>query len=105
GVVDTGPVPGETFEQKVERLRAVAEAAKQRADGGGLLPQVFRGVTLLGLDSFNTSNHELTATRLRPSAQGCRASGYPGKRILNWIQPQSGCVIPRCNVHPTSSRA
>jgi hypothetical protein len=34
GVVDTGPVPAETFEQKVERLRAVAAAAKQRADGG-----------------------------------------------------------------------
>ena len=34
GVVDTGPVPGETFDQKVERLRAVAAAAKQRADGG-----------------------------------------------------------------------
>ncbi|MFN2491483.1 MAG: hypothetical protein ABR501_01190 [Pyrinomonadaceae bacterium] len=33
-VVDTGPVPGETFEQKVERLRALAAAAKQRADGG-----------------------------------------------------------------------
>jgi hypothetical protein len=33
-VVDTGPVEGETFEQKVERLRAVAAAAKQRADGG-----------------------------------------------------------------------
>ena len=34
GVVDTGPVPGETFEQKVERLRQVAAAAKQRADEG-----------------------------------------------------------------------
>lgn len=34
GVTDTGPVPGETFEQKVERLRAVAAAAKQRAEGG-----------------------------------------------------------------------
>jgi len=34
GVVDTGPVAGETFEQKVERLQAVATAAKQRADGG-----------------------------------------------------------------------
>jgi hypothetical protein len=34
GVVDTRPVPGETFAQKVERLRAVAAAAKQRADGG-----------------------------------------------------------------------
>jgi len=35
GVVDTGPVPGETFEQKVARLKAVAAAAKQRADEGG----------------------------------------------------------------------
>jgi hypothetical protein len=34
GVVDTGPIPGETFAQKVERLRAVAAAAKQRAEGG-----------------------------------------------------------------------
>jgi hypothetical protein len=34
GVVDTGPVPGETFEQKVERLRAVAAAAKQRSEEG-----------------------------------------------------------------------
>lgn len=34
GVADTGPVAGETFEQKVERLRAVAAAAKQRSEGG-----------------------------------------------------------------------
>ena len=35
GVVDTGPVPGETFKQKVARLRALAAAAKQRAEEGG----------------------------------------------------------------------
>lgn len=35
GVKDTGPVAGETFEQKFERLRAVSAAAKQRADEGG----------------------------------------------------------------------
>lgn len=34
GVVDTGPVPGETFAQKIERLAKVSAAAKQRADGG-----------------------------------------------------------------------
>jgi hypothetical protein len=34
GVVDTGPIPGETFEQKVERLRALSAAAKQRSEGG-----------------------------------------------------------------------
>ena len=31
GVTDTGPVAGETFEQKVARLKAVSAAAKQRA--------------------------------------------------------------------------
>jgi hypothetical protein len=35
GVTDTGPVPGETFEQKVARLKAVSAGAKQRADEGG----------------------------------------------------------------------
>lgn len=35
GVSDTGPVPGETFEQKVARLKAVAVAAKRRAEEGG----------------------------------------------------------------------
>jgi len=34
GVTDTGPVPGESFEQKVARLAAVSAAAKQRAEGG-----------------------------------------------------------------------
>jgi hypothetical protein len=35
GVKDTGPVPGETFEQKVARLKAVSAAAKQRAEEAG----------------------------------------------------------------------
>jgi len=35
GVLDTGPVPDETFEQKVARLKAVAAGAKQRAEEGG----------------------------------------------------------------------
>ena len=35
GVTDTGPVPGETFEQKVARLKAVSAGAKQRAEEGG----------------------------------------------------------------------
>ena len=34
GIVDTGPVPGETHEEKIERLRKVVEGAKQRAEGG-----------------------------------------------------------------------
>jgi hypothetical protein len=35
GVVDTGPVEGETHEQKVARLAAVVAGAKQRAEESG----------------------------------------------------------------------
>jgi hypothetical protein len=35
GVVDTGPAPGETKEQKIERLQKVVAGAKQRSDEGG----------------------------------------------------------------------
>jgi hypothetical protein len=35
GVVDTGPVAGETHEQKIARLTAVAAGAKQRAEESG----------------------------------------------------------------------
>lgn len=46
GVADTGPVPGETFEQKVARLKALSAAAKQRAEeGGGPTPPAAAVVT------------------------------------------------------------
>ena len=35
GVVDTGPIPGETHEQKIERLTKLAAAAKQRSEESG----------------------------------------------------------------------
>lgn len=35
GVADTGPVAGENFEQKIERLRALSAAAKQRGEESG----------------------------------------------------------------------
>jgi hypothetical protein len=35
GVVDTGPAPGETHEQKIERLTKVVEAAVKKAEEGG----------------------------------------------------------------------
>jgi hypothetical protein len=35
GVVDSGPAPGETKEQKIERLQKVVAGAKQRSDEGG----------------------------------------------------------------------
>src|SRR5215472_8775032 len=36
GVVDTGPVPGESHEQKLERLRKLSAAVKQRSEEGGV---------------------------------------------------------------------
>jgi hypothetical protein len=38
GIVDTGPVPGETREQKIARLQQVVAGAKQRSDEGGAEP-------------------------------------------------------------------
>lgn len=38
GVVDTGPVAGETREQKIARLQKVVAGAKQRAEEGGAEP-------------------------------------------------------------------
>src|SRR5882672_2154286 len=38
GVVDTGPVAGETREQKIARLQKVVTGAKQRAEEGGAEP-------------------------------------------------------------------
>lgn len=35
GVVDTGPVPGESFEQKLARLTQLAAGAKQKSEEGG----------------------------------------------------------------------
>ncbi|CAN5831666.1 hypothetical protein BH18ACI4_BH18ACI4_15950 [soil metagenome] len=47
GVADTGPVPGETFEEKVRRLKAVAVAAKSRAEelGGEVAPSAEKNAT------------------------------------------------------------
>jgi hypothetical protein len=38
GIVDTGPMPGETKEQKIERLQKLVAGAKQRSDEGGAEP-------------------------------------------------------------------
>ena len=35
GVMDTGPIPGETHEQKIARLTKLAAAAKQKSEEGG----------------------------------------------------------------------
>jgi hypothetical protein len=53
GLKDTGPVAGETFEQKVARLKALSAAAKQRAEEGGeplAAAEVTEVLTELALD-------------------------------------------------------
>ena len=50
GVVDTGPIPGETKEQKIERLQKVVAGAKQRSDEGGAEPAPVAGSSA-GADS------------------------------------------------------
>lgn len=44
GVVDTGPVAGETKEQKIERLTKVVAGAKQRAEAGETEPAAVTAV-------------------------------------------------------------
>src|SRR5258705_846155 len=53
GVTDTGPVPGESFEQKVARLKAVSVAAKQRAEEGGEPTAPAAAPVLSAADSVN----------------------------------------------------
>jgi hypothetical protein len=50
GVVDTGPVPGESKEQKIERLQRVVAGAKQRSDEGGGAEHAPAAVSVSGAD-------------------------------------------------------
>ncbi|HEV2836667.1 MAG TPA: hypothetical protein VGW58_15200, partial [Pyrinomonadaceae bacterium] len=66
GVKDTGPVAGETFEQKVTRLKALSAAAKQRAEeGGGELAPVADGAPS---QAESTSGTSVTSSPVSTSA-------------------------------------
>jgi hypothetical protein len=56
--------------------------------------------TLRGLDSFNTSDYELTATRFPPPAQGCRDSGYPGKEFQIVSNRKAVVSLPNVTLIP-----
>jgi hypothetical protein len=88
GVKDTGPVPGETFEQKVARLKAVSAAAKQRAEEGGemasladgasseagLAPQASASSELSGSPEASAASQASAAYEMSGSSQASAAS-------------------------------
>jgi hypothetical protein len=61
GVKDTGPVAGETFEQKVARLKAVSVAAKQRSDEGGAPEPIAQAETPAAVSEPVVQSAEITA--------------------------------------------
>lgn len=70
GVTDTGPVPGETFEQKVARLKAVSAGAKQRAEEGGgpVAPSATEGSVPDVAMLDQTASPQATAPAEQPAA-------------------------------------
>jgi hypothetical protein len=87
GVTDTGPIPGETFEQKVERLRKVSAGAKQRAEEGGVVPAP---------ETFRDSSPD--ADLHRPAAEAQAATGSASAAPLSpaaaTASPVAGAETP-----------
>lgn len=71
GVKDTGPVAGETFEQKIARLKAVSAAAKQRAEEGGdeMAPVAHDASSEAGLASQTSVSSDSAAATVIQSAE------------------------------------
>ena len=69
GVVDTGPVAGETREQKIERLQKVVAGAKQRAEEGGAEPAA--------VTAAEPSPAEAPAVAAAPVAEEAKAAQGP----------------------------
>ena len=87
-VVDTGPVAGETKEQKIERLQKVVAGAKQRAEEGGAPEPAAVSV----IDS------SATADTHRPAAEAQAATGAASAAPLSkpaaTASPVAGAETP-----------
>jgi hypothetical protein len=109
GVVDTGPVPGETKEQKIERLTKLAAAAKQRSDEGGAEPAA--AVTVVDSSPAADSHRpaaeaqaETGAASAAPlSAAAANASPVAGAESPADLAPDQ--VAPATTPTPTTSHA
>lgn len=109
GVVDTGPVPGETKEQKIERLQKVVAGAKQRSDEGGA--EHSAAVTVV--DSSPTADAHRPAAEAQAetgaasaaplSAAAANASPVGGAETPAELAPDK--VAPTTTPTPTTSHA
>jgi hypothetical protein len=88
GVVDTGPVPGETKEQKIERLQKLVAGAKQRSDEGGAEPTV--AVTVI--DSSPAADAHRPAAEAQ--AETGAASAAPLSAATANASPVAGAESP-----------
>jgi hypothetical protein len=107
GVVDTGPIPGETKEQKIARLQQVVVGAKQRSDEGG----AEHAVTVV--DSSPTADAHRPAAEAQAetgaasaaplSAAAANASPIAGAETPSDLAPDS--VVQATTPTSTSSHA
>jgi len=88
GVVDTGPVPGETKEQKIERLQRVVAGAKQHSEEGGAEHPA--AVTVV--DSSPTADAHRPAAEAQ--AETGSASAAPLSAAATNASPVAGAETP-----------
>jgi len=111
GVVDTGPVPGETREQKIERLKKVVAGAKQRADEGGAAALAPGTAPVTVVDSSAAADTHRSAAEAQASTGA--ASAAPLSKPAASAAPVAGAetpaelapdsVAPKVSPSPTTS--
>jgi hypothetical protein len=89
GVVDTGPVPGETKEQKIERLTKLVAGVKQRTEEGGG-PEHAAPVTVV--DSSAAADAHRPAAEAQ--AETGAASAAPLSKAAAGASPVAGAETP-----------
>ena len=89
GVVDTGPVPGESKEQKIERLKQVVAGAKQRAEEGGA-PEHAAAVTVVD----SSAAADLHRPAAEAQAETGAASAAPLSKPAATASPVAGAEVP-----------
>ena len=89
GVVDTGPVPGESKEQKIERLKQVLAGAKQRAEEGGA-PEHAAAVTVVD----SSAAADLHRPAAEAQAETGAASAAPLSKPAATASPVAGAEVP-----------
>ncbi len=93
GVKDTGPVPGETFEQKVARLKAVSAGAKQRAEEGGEAPSAAEVTEVLTSLAPDQEIPPPAATPAPPAAASAPAHKPTGNADRSLMKRSTYCGV------------